>query len=570
MADDIKKIDYMNIYKRMLKNYFAFAPVSAVFTLISFIVNGLFPAFTALTLARLFEEAYNIQKAGAGELYRWGLLYLGVYVAGTVLNFIAGLVNELGADKRQVRYRYLMCEKLSRMPLIDFENADIKDMQQRAEEGLYSGGMNRVIGDSFRILLVSLLNVVTVSAVLARYSLWFIPLCVLSVLPYLVARLIRGREFYKIKYSMAKKSRRLGYLWGLFTDRRTVKELRALGADDYVFERWTETRDGVQDELWTQSRKDAVSLLLCDGLRIAGYGACIALALVLTLDGAVNVGVFGACIAAFLSLQMATRGILIQGGELPRQLAFANDYFVYTDLPEESDNAEGAPYPGLREKIELRGVSFKYPNAENYAVKDVGLTIHKGEKIAILGENGSGKTTLSKLLLGLYPCETGGVYYDGAAVDSFQKEPFYKTVSAIAQNFTQYKLPLRENIAMSDIAGLGDDERITAAICRAGLAELLEKVGLDSELGVAFGGGEVSGGQWQKIAIARGLFRESELIVMDEPTSALDPLVETEILTRFIDLAKDKTAVIISHRVGLCRLVDKIAVMKDGEIAEVG
>ena len=568
-----KKIKYLEIYGRVLKNYFNFAPVSSVFTLVDYIIGGLFPAFTAFALASLFNEAYNIVRLDdypPDRLFFWGLLYLSVYALNNILVFITQLVIELAADKRQVRYRYLMCEKLSRMPLISFEDANIKDMQQRAEEHLYGGIMDRIIRNSFRLIAMSFLNFAAVAAVLAQYSLWFLPLCVISVAPYLIARLIRGKEFYYIKRKLAKKSRRMGYLWGLFTDRRTVKELRALGADDYVFEKWTQSRDEVQDELWGQNRKDAISLLLCDALRIIGYGACIILALFLTLDGTVNVGVFGACIAAFVTLQSATRGVLELGGELPRELAFAGDYFEYIDLPEEPDCGRGAPYPGLRDEIELRGVCFKYPGSEKYAVNDASLEIRKGEKIAILGENGSGKTTLAKLILGLYPCEAGAVLYDGVSVEDLDKADFYKTVSAVAQNFTQYKLPLRENIAMSGIDKLYDDEKIKDALNSAGLDGLLEKTGLDGELGAAFGGSEISGGQWQKIAIARGLFRESEFIVMDEPTSALDPLIEAEILKKFIEIAKNKTAVIISHRVGLCRLVDKIAVMKDGGIAETG
>lgn len=566
-----KKIKYLTIYRRVLKNYFAFAPVSAVFTLLNYIIGGLFPAFTAISLASLFDEAFNIQNGNgtAENLFFWGLIYLAAYVLNNLLIFIAGLVIELGADKRNVQYRYLMCEKLSRMPLIDYENADIRDMQQRAEECLYTGRMNGIIRDSFGMIIISTMNVITVSAVLSQYSIWFLPICIVSVLPYCIARLIRGKEFYYIKHKLVKKSRRLGYLWRLFTDRRTVKELRALGADDYVFDKWTECRDEVQNELWGQNRKDAISLLFCDALRIIGYGASILLALVLTLNGTVNVGVFGACVAAFLTLQSATRGILVLGGELPRELAFASDYFEYIDLPDESSfGVNGIYYSELCDKIELNKVSFKYPNVEKFAVKNVSFDIHKGEKIAILGENGSGKTTLSKLMLGLFPCS--GVFYDGIAVSDFDTTSFYKTVSVVTQNFTQYKLPLRENIAMSDIDKLSDDVKIIDALQRSGLNELFNRVGLDGELGMAFGGSEVSGGQWQKIAIARGLFRNSELIVLDEPTSALDPLIETEILTKFIEIAKDKTAIIISHRVGLCRLVDKIVVMKDGEISEIG
>jgi ABC-type multidrug transport system fused ATPase/permease subunit len=534
------------------------------------ILGGLFPAFSTVMTAALFNEAFLITQ-GTGEtrkLLTYGLIYLTVYVLMRFWGFVSGIVTETGFDKHNVHYRYVLATKLAHLNFIDFENAEIKNMHLRAEESLYGGHMGRVIRASFAIVIQCVTNVVSVSAVLAQYSLWFLPLCVLSVLPYLIARLIRGKEFYYLKRRQAKKARRLGYLWSLFTDKRTVKELRVTGSDDYVLGKWTECRDEVMEELWQQNRKDALSVLLCDAIRLLGYGACIALALVLTLRGEISVGVFSACIGAFMGLQSATRSILELGGELPKILAFADDFFTFIDLPEETK--ETVAYAGLRDKIEFKNVSFKYPNAEAYAVKDISLEIRKGEKIAILGENGSGKTTLTKLLLGLYPPETGAVDYDGRNVNTLDRTPFYKTVSAVAQDFMRYSLPLRENIAMSDIDGVFDDARISEALDNAGLKTLQDTVGLDTELGKAFGGDEISGGQWQKLAIARGLFRSSELIVLDEPTSALDPLVETEILSKFIELAKDKTALIISHRVGLCRLVDKIVVMKNGEITEAG
>jgi ATP-binding cassette, subfamily B, bacterial len=560
----------LTTYWRVFKHYFKVTPVTGAVSMANNVINGLFPAFYAVVLAKLFNEAYGITKGtgSARQMMVYGLIYLFAFILSKFWSFIAGVIMETGADKCNVSYRYEICEKLSRLSLFDFENAEIKNTHRRAEECLYGGRMNAVIRYSFSIVILCCTNIISVSAVLAGYSLWFLPLCVLSVLPYVIARLIRGKEFYYIKQRQAKKARRLNYLWNLFTDKRTVKELRVMGADDYVLGKWTECRDETQEELWEQSRKDAVSVLFCDAIRIIGYGASIALALVLTLRGTISVGVFSACIATFMSLQTSTRNILELGGELPRELAFAGDYFTFIDLPEEVSGT--APYAGLHGHIALRDVSFKYPNTDSYAVRNVSLKIHKGEKIAILGENGSGKTTLTKLLLGMYPLAEGTVSYDGADVSGLDKAQFLKTVSAVGQNFVRYSLPLRENIAMSDIDQLGDDKKIGEALHDAGLKTLLDTVGLDTELGTAYGGDELSGGQWQKIAIARGLFRSSELIILDEPTSALDPLVETEILSKFIELARDKTAVIISHRVGLCRLVDKIVVMKDGGIVEVG
>ncbi|MDR0859402.1 MAG: ABC transporter ATP-binding protein/permease [Oscillospiraceae bacterium] len=560
----------LRTYFRVLGIYFRVIPGTAAVTLVNYIIQGLFPAFTALILSRLFDTAGGIADGDndAPELLIFGLIYLAAYILNSFCSFLAGVVMETGADKNQVNYRYEICRKFAKLPLIDFENSGLKDKHRRAEQCLYQGTMNQVTQSGFRVVIVGIVGIITVSAVLARYSLLFLPLCVLSVLPYCAARLIRGEQFYQTVSAQAKKTRKMQYLWGLFTDRRTNKELRTFGADDYVLEQWRIARDETQAEIWEQSRKDAVSFALCDVFRIAGYGACIALALWLTLNGTVSVGVFGACIAAFMSLQSQTMSILVNGGSLPSHLAFAADYFEFIDLPDEKPG--GNEYKGLHNQIELKNISFKYPNVEEYALKNVSFTINKGEKIAILGENGSGKTTLTKLLLGLLSAAEGAVLYDGENVNSLDKTSFHKTVSAVPQNFVRYNLPLRENVAISDVNSLNDDAGIRNSLRNAGIAELPDSAGLDAELGNAYGGSDISGGQWQKIAIARGLFRSSRLIVLDEPTSALDPLIETEILSKFIELSQDKTAVIISHRVGLCKLVDRIAVMKNGTLAEIG
>ncbi len=568
---EMKMLPKTIVYRRVLAHYFRTIPVAAAVSILYYIVQGLFPAFTAVILARLFDEAGMILggKGSQNTLLILGGVYLAAYLLNRFWTFIANMVMDIAADKNQVAYRFEICQKLSKLQLIDFENADIKDKHRRAEEALYSGMLSSIARLTLNIVLVGVVNLVSVSAVLAQYSLWFLPLSVLSVLPYLITRLVRGKAFYRVRFAQAKQQRKLAYLWGLFTDRRSIKELRVSSADDYVAKQWRDIRDETQAEIWNETRKDAVSMVICDVLRIIGYGASVGLALWLTLEGVVSVGVFGACIAAFMSLQNATRSVLEQTGELPNNLSYAGDYFEFIDLSEET-RGDGAVYSGLCEKIEVRHLRFKYTNAQEFALRDVSFTLRRGEKLAVLGENGSGKTTLTKLLVGMLPASGGEVLYDGVPVQSLDRASFRKTVSAVAQNFIQYKLTLRENIAMSDTARMSDDAAISEALRGAGLGALLDSVGLDTELGNAFGGSDISGGQWQKLAIARGLFRDSDLIILDEPTSALDPLIETEILSKFVELVKDKTAVIISHRVGLCRLVDKIAVMKEGQLVEMG
>ena len=306
-----------------------------------------------------------------------------------------------------------------------------------------------------------------------------------------------------------------------------------------------------------------------DTLKIIGYGLSTLLTLLLVVNGHISIGVFGACIAAFKSMQESTKIFLIDLGTMPEKMAFANDYFEFLDLPEDQNGMMNID--GIKNGVFLSNVSFAYPNSNDYALKNISLTIHKGEKIVVLGVNGSGKTTLSKIILDIYPPSQGEVRYDNILSSDIDKNSLYTYISVIPQNFVAYSLTLRENIAISDLRHLQDDSLIKHSLVSAGLQSLLSEVGdLDEQLGREFGGKELSGGQWQKIAIARGLFKTSELIILDEPTSALDPMLETEILQQFIEIAKNKTAVIISHRVGLCKLADRIIVMKDGQICEMG
>lgn len=552
---------------RIYKSIFKWMPFSATYTALDYLYGAFVPAIITLVSANLFDSAASLIRGDSvqSSLYYYGILYLVVYLIGDFSNYFRSITLNAGIyEKGTAHFRINLYEKMAKLPLIMFEDSSVLDKKERAEKAVNQETLSATFNHTMRFVRAGI-SVVSIAVVLTRYSIWLLPLSLLSVLPYLYARVIRGKEFYYVKSHQAKNTRLLKYLWGLFTTRQTAKEMRVMGFDGYITDKWRNTRDGVNEELWAVEKRDALSLLTCDGIRIIGYGASVIVVLILTLRGQVSIGVFGAAIAAFLSMQNGMQSFLECLGRFPEQISYASDYFSFLDMPVESNG--NIIYDGLQEKIEFKGVSFKYPNSEKYALNSIDLTIGKGEKIAILGENGSGKTTLSKLLLGLYKAENGQILYDDISLEDLEKNSFYRTVSAIAQDYVTYNLTLRENVAISNIDKLDDDSKILAALEDFDSDDFDN---LDIMMGREFGGIELSGGQWQKLAIARGLFRDSEIILLDEPTSALDPLIETEILRRFIDATKDKTALIISHRVGLCKLVDKILVMKDGRIAEVG
>ena len=566
-----KKYNAIQILIKVYRQTLKAVPFSGISGIINYLVQGLFPAFTALVLVRLFNDAYNLSQ-GRDTLHSiilYGSLFVVAYAVVYILQFISSITINAGIYERCTSYYNMkISEKTAKLPLISFENSDILNLQSRARDCAGREILSQIYMAS-TVFITNGISIISTIMVLSAYSLWFIPISLLSVIPYFIARIIRGKEFYFLKQSQAKKNRRLGYLWGLFNNKQTVKEIRVMGFGNYVTDKWIETRDEVNEELWRFNIKDGKSLLFCDALKIVGYGSSVLLSLILVLNSDISIGVFGACIAAFRSMQEAMKTFLIDLGTMPEKVAFANDYFGFLDLAEEQNG--NISFSGLKNEILINHLSFKYPNCENFALKNVSFTIKRGEKVVILGVNGSGKTTLSKLILGLYPPEEGEIYYDNILLDEIERESLYNHVSAISQNFVAYSLTLRENVAMSDLKMILDDSIITDTIKNVGLDELLNSNdGLEMQMGREFGGAELSGGQWQKLAIARGLFKQSEFIILDEPTSALDPIIETEILKQFIEIAMNKTAIIISHRVGLCKLADKIIVMKDGQICEIG
>ena len=242
---------------------------------------------------------------------------------------------------------------------------------------------------------------------------------------------------------------------------------------------------------------------------------------------------------------------------------FVGDFYDFFDNATEAEGDK--PFDKFNSEIALKNACFAYPVRDKEVLHNVSFTIKKGERVVIVGENGSGKTTLSKIIAGVYEPNSGEVTYDGKNVSAFERDSFYRKFSVISQDFVKYQLTMRENIGMSTPNQIHNDEKLLQSAKAANIEQIVRRIGgLDTQLGREFDGVELSGGEWQKVSIARGLNKDADIIILDEPTSALDPLVEYDILKKFVDITEEKTSVIISHRVGLCRFADRIIVMRDG------
>lgn len=545
-------------------------PISGALSLGCKMVEGLFPAYTTSILVLLYNAVadYISGKEGTSDVYQLGgLLILGHFVNQTFQLISSITINAALYEKANSYAKGKLYEKSARLPLIAYENASIMDCKRRAEECVNREILSQLFMMNLS-MLISAISVISVIAILSSYHLLFLPISIISVVPYFISRVLRGRDFYKLKRQQIKSERRKSYLWTLLTNKQYIKEMRVMGFNAYLSDKWIKVRDEVNEETWTLAKKDAYSLLVCDMIRSAGYGLSLGVACMLVLNDLSTIGMLGACISAFSSVQGQTKTFLIELGNLPEKLNVAEDYFEFLDLDEDYETSEKSI--NCLQEISFHEVSFRYPNTSHDALCSLSMNIKQGEKVVIVGENGSGKTTLTKLLLGVYQPSIGDIRINGISLQSIHKKGFLEKASVVSQQFVAYLLTLRENVAISHIAAINDDHSIKRSLAAAGLPFPNSSIQLDTQLGTDFGGVELSGGQWQKLSIARGIFRDSEMIVLDEPTSALDPMVESDILQNFLTIAQGKTAIIVSHRTGLCTRADKIAVMRQGRLVEFG
>ena len=562
-----------NYLYRSFKFTFGVSPVSHIFVLIEEIWQALFHSIAALLLSGFIDTviAYSQKMVEAKSLLLYALSFASLYVLQELWSLVYNGTMNIGMYEKPNNYaNLLIAEKASRLRLIEFEDANILNMYKYAKDNIENEYVPYLVMRMIYIFC-RVIEIASLTFVISKFDWRLFFVAGISVIPYFITRLIRGKEMYKYKSIQIPEERKLDYLWSLFTDKSAGKELRISRSDEYIKEKWLKKNKEVFDPFWKLKKKDAFSVLFCDMLSSLGYGIAVFICLYLALNKTISLGNFGAAIGAFTMIQFCMRNLLEALGSISMYAAHTKHFFDFFDLPEEASAESNDSACSLKSCIELKNVSFSYPNKDKKAIEDINLSIRKGETIALIGENGSGKTTLSKIILGLYEADEGSVLWDGTDLNFLDKDALYKNISLTLQKPVQYNFSLRENVAISDLSRINEEVKIIEALKENDADYLLEKTGgLDGRLGRIFNGAELSGGEWQRLALSRCRFKNADFLILDEPTSALDPIEESLVLKRFISLIKNKTAVIISHRAGLCRLVDRVALMKEGRLIALG
>lgn len=534
------------------------------------VITVAFSVASPLVLANILELAAEGVGDRREKLLGSILLYGGMNILGVVFSMIMSRVTEVASvyGEKYFGNRLFGFSKKIRLEML--ENPEVLDKFKRARTMMEQEGVQfRLLGLLFQ-LLESVGVCVGSFLVVCRYSPVFVVSELLGVIPFFLIEISVERSMTVFRRRQSTIERRADYLWRLLSGKNSVKEMRVMGFGGYLMKTWQETNLQRVEEMRRQGlsvmKKNSAAGIIENLFFVLNNG----IALYYCITGRMHISGFAACFAAFANFQSNLQNIVESiVFRFTYEWHIVEDYYDYFIIPTEDDGTR--EYRPFTNKIAVEDVHFRYNGSDREALQGLNLEIGKGEHVVIVGENGSGKTTFSKLLTGAYmPCG-GSVSYDGQKTEELNRRSLYEHISVVNQDFVHYQFTLRENVGVSNLRRMEDTGAMESLLGKVAGDGFLNKVGgLDMQLGREFGGTELSGGEWQKIAIARGLWKESDIIILDEPTSALDPLVEYDILSQFIEMINDKTSVIISHRVGICRTADKIIVMKDGRVQECG
>ncbi|HSJ67452.1 MAG TPA: ABC transporter ATP-binding protein, partial [Anditalea sp.] len=380
---------------------------------------------------------------------------------------------------------------------------------------------------------------------------------------------------YSLARSWTQERRELDYLRYAGASDVTAKEVKLFGLSDYLADRFK----NLSDKYYLQSKKLAKQRAGWGSFfNVIGTGAYYGAYIVIifrTVAGIFSLGDLTFLSGSFNRLRSKLQGFFTRFTAITESALYLQDYFEFLDLKYvEGPTDNKLPLPKkIEHGFEFIDVGFKYPKSDKWVVRHINFDLKAGEKLAFVGENGAGKTTLIKLLLQFYEPTEGEILLDGIPVKEYDQVEYQQYFGVIFQDFVKFELTIRENIAMGEIREILNQPRIDGAAEKSLADQVITELplGYDQPLGKRFKQGkDLSGGQWQKIAIARAYMKDAEVLILDEPTSALDARAETEAFDRFIKLTEGKTAVIISHRFSTVRIADRIMVLKDGLVLEIG
>jgi len=511
-------------------------------------------------------------RGNLASIWKLVALELSLAIASDVLGRANTLCDSLLGDRFTNRISVRLMEHASRLDLASFEDPVFYDKLDRARRQT-AGRMG---------LLAALLNIgqdtvtlVSLSTGLIVFSPWLMVLLAAAVIPAFLGETHFTSLAYSVLYRRTPERRKLDYLRLLGASAQSAKEVKIFGLGTYLAKHY----DEVSADIFKENKGIAIRRALVGSalnvVSTGGYYGAYAVVLGRTLAGVVSLGSFTFLTGAFSRSRAYIEKILSGFNDISEQAVFLQDLFEFFAMQPTiaaTPNAIPAPRP-IRQGFEFRNVAFAYSGSERVVIQNISFCLHPNEKLALIGENGAGKTTLVKLLARLYDPTEGQILLDGVDLREYDVDDLRREIGVIFQDYMRYDLLVRENIGFGKVDSLGDRPRVESAAVKSLAKGVIDRLpnGYDQMVGRRFEGGvDLSGGEWQKFALARAYMRDAQLLILDEPTATLDARAEFEVFQRFSELTRDRMAVLISHRFSTVRMADRILVLADGTIQEHG
>ncbi|RBL93299.1 ABC transporter ATP-binding protein [Chitinophaga flava] len=484
------------------------------------------------------------------------------------ITLMDSLLGDLVANHTSVK----LMEHAASLDLDQFEDSEFYDKLERARQ--------QTIGRT--ILLSQVLSQVQdlitmgfLAAGLIVFNPWLILLLLVAVIPAFLNESHFNHLHYRLTWGQTSDRRELDYIRYLGASDETAKEVKVFNLSDFLIQRFRVISDKFYNDKKDLESRHAIWGTFFALLGSAGYYTAYIIIILQTISGGLSIGSLAFLAGSFRQLRTTFQGILIRFSSVTQGAMYLRDLFEFFEIqPRMTSPKHPRPFPHpIQQGFTFEDVGFKYHNSDKWAIRHLNFTLHAGEKLALVGENGAGKTTLVKLLARLYDPAEGRILLDGVDLCEYDLNELRTQVGVIFQDYQRYQMTVAQNIAVGNI-DQGHNLSLIQDAARQSLAEpLIEKMplGYEQMLGRRFNQGiDLSGGEWQKIALARAYMKDAQLLILDEPTSALDARAEYNVFLRFADLTKDKTAVLISHRFSTVRMANRILVLEKGQLAEIG
>lgn len=559
---------------RFFKEIYKSSPILFIVNTASRLINAFTPVVILWVGKLIIDEIIlqiSLEESNLKMLWIYVGIEFGVAILSDLLARLINLTDGLLGDLYSNHSSEKIIRKTAELTISQLEDPDFYDKLDRARSQTRSRVelMSNVLGQA-----QTMISVVSLIAGLVYFEPVLIFILILSVIPSFINEAKFSNTRYSVARSWTSERRELDYLRFIGANNQTAKEIKLFGLTDFIADRFRI----LSHDYYLINRKLSVRQSIFGSIfNILGvlsyYGAYIFIIL-RVISGIISIGELTFLSGSFNRLRSNLQGFFSRFTRISESALYLQDYFDFIDLTIEQTEEIRTPMP---EKIvygfELRNVHFSYPGSDTEVLKGVSFHLKAGEKMAFVGQNGAGKTTLIKLFLRFYDPTQGEILLDGINIKEFDIHEYRHRFGVIFQDFFRYEFTLRENIAVGNIEEVMNDEKINYAASKSLAEQVISEMedGLEQRLGRRFASGqELSGGQWQKIALARAYMKDADIMILDEPTSALDAQAEYDVFERFIALTKGKTSIIISHRFSTVRMADRILVLKDGQVLEIG